>query len=280
MNQSESPSPSTDTSSSTGRAQPDSGEGNQVPAESIVAQEIDPPASFFAGKLTIRQLLTTRFRGVVIAVAVIGVVGVALAFFAAAKLGEDDDSQQIVILPVKTKPAEAVNRYMESRRYTGVIKSKRASELSFEINGQVIELLADEGTRVKQGAVLAKLDTRQLNAKKDELIARRNQAQAVLDELVAGPRVETIEAVQAEVKSLEAQLKLAKLNLNRRKDLVDSRSIAKEEYERAFYSQQATAENLNAAKKRLTGVGEWHAQGKEGSPGSGCQTAEGKHSRG
>ena len=83
------------------------------------------------------------------------------------------------------------------------------------------------------------------------LTARRDQAQAVLDELNAGPRKETIEASRAEVKSLDAQLELAKLNLKRRKDLVSSRSISREEYDQALYDQQATMERLNAAQKRF-----------------------------
>lgn len=212
---------------------------------------VEPQASFFGKKMTLGQLLTGRSRRVAAILAVIVVVIVVLVPLMAANKSEDESLITAKVLTVKTQTAKPVDQYDQSRIYTGIIRPKRASDLSFELNGEVIELLADAGSKVEADQLLARLDTRGLAAQRDQLVAQLYQSKANLDELVAGPRKETIEANRAEVKSLAAQLELAKLNRKRREELVSTRSIAREEYDRALYDQQAATESLNAAQKRL-----------------------------
>jgi multidrug efflux pump subunit AcrA (membrane-fusion protein) len=211
---------------------------------------VEPQASFFGNKMTPGQLLTGRSRRIVAIIAVIVVIVVLVPLMAANK-SQDETLGTATVLTVKTQTAKPVDQYDQSRVYTGIIRPKRASDLSFELNGEVIELWADAGSKVEADQLLARLDTRGLAAQRDQLVAQLNQSKANLHELVAGPRKETIEANRAEVKSLAAQLELAKLNRKRREELVSTRSIAREEYDRALYDQQAATESLNAAQKRL-----------------------------
>ena len=225
---------------------------NEHPSNQIEAAPQRPEASAFFGKnLTVRQLLTGRPRQILIAVLFAIVAGILLIPLMAANQNETSLLDEKTILPVTVEIAEAVSEYEQYRLYTGTIRSKRASDLSFELSGEVVELHVDTGSQVDADQVLARLDTRAVSAQRDELVARRNQAQAVLDELEAGPRKETVEAARAEVNSLKAQLELSKLNLKRREILVAGKSISREEYEQALYDHQATMEQLNASQKRL-----------------------------
>ena len=75
-----------------------------------------------------------------------------------------------------------------SKRFSGIIKPFERYQLSFKTTGRIVELGVnkngkplDEGDRVEAGALLAKLDTRLLNAQKKELEASRDYAKAEYD---------------------------------------------------------------------------------------------------
>ena len=154
-------------------------------------------------------------------------------------------------MPVKVGTLSPVKSYREVRVFTGLIKSARSSDLSFERTGRLESILVDESDLVKKGQSLAKIDSRNLVAKRNEALAGAKQAQAVLDELIAGPRQETKQAAQARVDALEAELKQANFDLKRRARLREKKSISPEEYERTKTRQQTTQARLNEAKQNL-----------------------------
>ncbi len=118
-------------------------------------------------------------------------------------------------LPVEVLRVRLVDSYDESRAYAGTVTARQVSELAFQRVGEVTDLLVDDGMKVNKGQVLARLDTRALAQQKARLVASRNQAQAVLDELRAGPRQERIDAATATLADLQAQLALAAKSLQR-----------------------------------------------------------------
>lgn len=67
---------------------------------------------------------------------------------------------------------------------------------------------------VEAGQPLARLDVSTLEVKRRQLEAQRLQAAAVLAELRAGPRTETIAAARASVEQREAELELWKRTLH------------------------------------------------------------------
>lgn len=95
---------------------------------------------------------------------------------------------------------------------TGVIESRRAV-LAPEIGGGILEVLVEEGQRVRAGEALVRLDS-------SLLVARRAQAQAALDVaranlalLEAGATTEQIQAAQAQLGFAEASLRGVQANL-------------------------------------------------------------------
>ncbi|MEW4455628.1 efflux RND transporter periplasmic adaptor subunit [Bremerella sp. JC817] len=203
--------------------------------------------SFFARKWTKRQLWTLRF---------FGVVGVAV--LAALMTWKFTSAESVPLPPPTAEPtpvevfaAKSQPTYAARRTYTGVLVAARTSELSFELAGKVIRLTVDEGDTVKQGQTLATLDDRHLAARIRKTEAQRDQQAAILRELIAGPRREVIEAAEAEVRQLSAELKLQEANRGRREQLIKRSAISQETLEDAIYGTQAAQGRFQAAESRL-----------------------------
>lgn len=154
-------------------------------------------------------------------------------------------------LPVETLIVQAVEGYEVSRSYSGELVAKRSSELSFELGGKVIEILVDEGDTVSAGQPLARLDTRSLQAQRQQQIAEKDRAIAQLQELQAGPRPQEIAAARAAVADIQNQVDLARLQKARRQSLYDEGAISREELDRQVFNTESLASRLQQAQNNL-----------------------------
>lgn len=144
-----------------------------------------------------------------------------------------ETSKNTNILPTQTIKVKEVSSYTTLRTYTGQVSAPDIGEIGFERSGKVIEILSHKGERVQPGQILARLDTRILEANRRELYAQRNQAQAQLRELEAGSRPEPIVGARADIDILAHQIQLARNNLDRRRSLYAEGAIAKEQLDEA-----------------------------------------------
>ncbi len=161
------------------------------------------------------------------------------------------DSDSTTILPVETIKVNLVNSYQVDRTYTGTIVPRRTSFLGFEQAGKLVNLTVDQGEQVKVGTPLAFLDTKNLKAKQQELLAERKQVKALLQELLAGSRSETIAAAQSTVKSLHSQLELAQTKAQRRQELYTSGAISREQLDEATTEVKTLQARLNESQSQL-----------------------------
>ena len=159
--------------------------------------------------------------------------------------------QQTNILPVMTTTIEPVASYSRSQTYTGEVEAGRTSEVGFERGGKLIKVLVEEGDLIFIDTPLAELDTANLEAQRQGLIAQKEQAEAVLAELKNGARTEQINAAQANVRDLERQLELENLKSDRRKYLYQEGAIAEEQLDEIAFNRQALAERLANAQSNL-----------------------------
>lgn len=99
-------------------------------------------------------------------------------------------------LPVETLEVRPDDGYAVRRRFTGVVRSRRASELAFERPGVLVDIRVDEGDAVDPGQLIARLDTSQLKARRRELVAalREAEAQVELSDVTAARLEELAEA--------------------------------------------------------------------------------------
>ncbi len=168
------------------------------------------------------------------------------------QLGQPAEAPAVTaLLPVEVLSLSPVESYAVERQYTGEIVAQRSSALGFELGGTVVALLVQEGDRVEAGQSLARLDTRSLEAQRQQLMAQRDQALATLSELQNGPRQQSIAAAQAAVGDLEQQLALALAQRNRRVDLYDRGAISQEELDQQTFGTGALENRLAQAQSEL-----------------------------
>ncbi|MEM9417609.1 MAG: efflux RND transporter periplasmic adaptor subunit [Planctomycetota bacterium] len=115
---------------------------------------------------------------------------VALAIFAQNSDAPATDGPGAEPLTVSWQTIRTQPSYTVTRTLVGRVEANQESQLGFEVPGMVKQVLADEGDRVVQGQVLARLDTQLLDARREELVAARDQAKAELD--LADIRLERI----------------------------------------------------------------------------------------
>jgi multidrug efflux pump subunit AcrA (membrane-fusion protein) len=158
---------------------------------------------------------------------------------------------QIKPLPVQTTKVQLAKSYQTVQSYTGEVVAKQTSEIGFERGGKLVDILVDEGDRIQAGDILAKLDTSNLAAQRQSLIAQKAQAAAKLAELQNGARSEQIAAAQASVRDLEKQLELEQLKSDRREYLYAEGAISQEQLDEVAFNSQALSERLANAQSNL-----------------------------
>lgn len=115
--------------------------------------------------------------------------------------------------------------------------------LASRYGGRVEKILAREGDQLRTGDVLVELDAA-------ELVAQRDQAKALLAELVAGPRMEEIDAARHDWESVVAELDLARLEANRTEKLFADKTISEGERDSVLARARTLEKNVAAAKSR------------------------------
>ncbi|MDM7952334.1 MAG: biotin/lipoyl-binding protein [Cyanobium sp. CZS 25K] len=131
-------------------------------------------------------------------------------------------------LPVAVVTAQPVSQYVTSRDYTGEVVAGRSSSLGFELGGSLAQVLVEEGDRVVAGQPLARLDSRRMRARRQQLLAQQRVARAAV----------------AEVRQ---QLTLAELQRERRRRLHAQGAISREDLDQQIYGAGALASRLAQA---------------------------------
>lgn len=148
-------------------------------------------------------------------------------------------------VPVKLESTEL------PRSFTGVVKAKRTSEVGFNRVGTVENISVERGDRVRKGQILAELNNAMLKANWKAIEAQIEAADARLDEMLAGPRSQTIDVARNEASAAKAELELARKSFDRAQRLVTMGAVSRQEAEEASTALKSKQENWNAAKNTL-----------------------------
>ena len=154
-------------------------------------------------------------------------------------------------IPVRTMELGSPTIESSLRTFTGVLKARRTVGIGAPISSEITEVPVKEGQWVKEGAVLVRLDTRRLLSAKSALQAQKQAAQATLDQLVAGPREETIRSAQATIRALDSELALAQQQLDRRILLLEADSTSQEDVDVGNAQVSALLAQLEGSKAQL-----------------------------
>ena len=154
-------------------------------------------------------------------------------------------------LPVQTTTVGKNESHKIWRSYTGTLVARRQSSLSLERAGKITQVLVNEGDRVTAGMPIAYLDTQKLIAKQQELLARRTQLTAQLQELKTGSRQETIEVARLELLDWHHRLKLSRLKQQRRQQLYREGAISLELFDEATTEVKSHQARYQQAQNKL-----------------------------
>jgi len=92
-----------------------------------------------------------------------------------------EHANTVQLQTVTTAPLRLSTSYQSEQVFTGTIRAGNTTGIGFELSGKLSELTVDSGAKVTQGQVLAKLDTRLLDAEHQEIQASLAQTQADVD---------------------------------------------------------------------------------------------------
>jgi HlyD family secretion protein len=150
----------------------------------------------------------------------------------------------------------APDRPTDSVRASGHVEATDV-RVAPEVGGRLLERLFDEGTVVKAGDVIARLDTRDTELALAQLHAERNQAEAQLRLLKAGSRPQEVQqataqakAAEADIGAAEADLKSAEADLARYQALLDAHAGSRKQRDDAVTRRDVAQSRLAAARER------------------------------
>jgi HlyD family secretion protein len=156
-------------------------------------------------------------------------------------------------------------------------------DISFKVPGKLVELNVDEGSWVKKGMVIARIDREQVEKQhnrdeagvnsaesqlaqgqtsiqwqrqtlESDIALRRAElraAQAQLDQLLAGSRPQEIQQARAAVADAKAQHDQAQADWERAQELFKNDDISKQQYDQYRTRLDSTAAALRQAEERL-----------------------------
>jgi HlyD family secretion protein len=129
----------------------------------------------------------------------------------------------------------------DTLRLPGVVEIQEV-RLGSKIGGRVAEVFVKEGSEVKAGQQLVRLEAPELEAQREQLQARLQESESALEKARNGPRQEEKDSSRAAVESLQARVKRLKAG-SRVEEVRQARSdlesatadvrLAREDFERA-----------------------------------------------
>jgi HlyD family secretion protein len=180
--------------------------------------------------------------GLVVA-AVIGGGG----FFAYRTFGQRQPKQRQKALTVPVKTQDLSVRISAS----GTAIPLQEVNLSPKTSGRLVQLYVDQGDRVEQGQILARMDDREIQTSLDQSTANLAQAEARLALARAGTRVEEIAQAQAQVDVAQSQEKLASDRSQRYQNLANQGAISRDQLEEYLNNQRKSQADLRQAQQKV-----------------------------
>lgn len=160
--------------------------------------------------------------------------------------------------------------------YSGTVET-REIQVGSKVGGRVTEVAVEEGQMVKAGAVLVRFEVDELKAQRTQAQAEVEQAQADLDKMERGyrpeeiaqseatarqqqamfeaakngPRVQELQAAQADYDAAVADAANAQITYERMRTLVRGETVSKQQYDDSLARRDSTGQKAESARQHL-----------------------------
>ncbi len=135
--------------------------------------------------------------------------------------------RQVIYQPVSAYTVSQQDEFTLNRSFTGVVEAAQSAQIAFEFGGKVQVVLVNEGDRVEEGELLARLDTALLDIERRQL--------------------------QAQLKEAQANLRLTEANLSRQTSLETDGYASRQRRDELEASRDAINANINHLEAALDG---------------------------
>lgn len=188
----------------------------------------------------------------------LAIVGVIAGLVAAWLFGVQRKAQPPVFKPVS-------NPYSTAIYANGIVESVQEGGSNIavypEVAGRITQVLVHEGQRIAAGTPLVRLDDSVQRASAEQARLQAAAALALLAELKAQPRPETLEVARAQVDLAASNLKAARDQYDKRRASleIDPHSISRDVLDTADNAvrQAAAAQDVARRQYELTRAGAW-----------------------
>ena len=144
---------------------------------------------------------------------------------------------------------EGDSRFSGRLTASGYVVSRTKATLGFKIAGRIREIAAREGTRVKKGDIIARLEDRDLVAQLERAKAILATSSAVLAEMEAGTRRQEVERSHQAVLEAQASHAQTQRTLRRYEELLTKGAISHEQVDQARMSRDVAKARLVSAEQ-------------------------------
>ena len=150
-------------------------------------------------------------------------------------------SEPVPVMTVDAVPARMMP-WNDSVTLTGTVQAADRLQIGSEVGGlKIVEVLVEEGDHVRQGQLLARLNTSLLSARLDQLNARYIQQQAAVSKARQPQRPLEVAQLESALRQAEATIDQEKANLALSQAALDNAQSNQSRYEN-LYTEGAVAE--------------------------------------
>ena len=189
----------------------------------------------------------------------LGAVAIALAFVMACSQTETEEpakkQRRELILPVQIGKVIFKDIVDEINSVGNVVAEQRVV-ITSEVEGRLKSLKVDEGSKVKEGQVLALIDIRDYRLQVEQLQAEQTSVQKEYEKTLSGLRPEEQEKLQAEVQANQSSLDLAIKEHRRMEQLVLDGVVSQSLLDEANDKVARAQETLRASKAASSAGGQ------------------------
>jgi len=156
-----------------------------------------------------------------------------------------------------TVPAQIKNVTVQITA-SGTVVPIQTVNLSPKAAGRLVNLRVEQGDRVTQGQLIARMESTSLDADRNQVLANLAQAEANLSMLQAGSRPEAIgqarasvDQTQADVAAAQTRLDLASARVKRNQGLFAQGAVSRDRLDEVLNEERSARANLEQTKARV-----------------------------